>query len=136
MRVRRRRNGKYNSKKVTLDGITFDSAHEARRYSELKILERAGVISDLKTQYKFVLIPAQREESTEVYKRGKNKGKPKQGKVIEREVAYFADFVYTKDGEMVVEDTKSVATKKKESYIIKRKLLLYLFKIRIQEVES
>lgn len=117
-----------------LDGILFDSINEAWRYSELKLLERAGAICDLKLQQKFVLIPVQRGMSTEVYKRGKNKGKPKPGPVLEREVAYFADFVYKENGVQIVEDAKSVATRKKESYIIKRKLMLQVYGIRIREV--
>lgn len=132
--MRRKRNGKYNARKVMRDGILFDSIHEAQRYSELKILERAGAISDLELQKKFVLIPNQRGESTEVYKRGKNKGKPKLGPVLEREVAYFADFVYKENGVQVVEDAKSDATRKKESYIIKRKLLLHMYGIKLVEV--
>ena len=117
-----------------LDGILFDSIHEARRYSELKLLERAGKITDLELQKKFILIPAQLGKSTEVYKRGANKGEPKPGPVLEREVAYFADFVYKENGVQIVEDAKSVATRKKESYIIKRKLMLQVYGIRIREV--
>ena len=55
-------------------------------------------------------------------------------RVVERSTDYVADFVYTEDGKTVVEDVKSVATRKKESYIIKRKLMLYLKKIKIKEV--
>lgn len=131
---RKRRSGKYNARKVMLDGILFDSRNEARRYAELKILELTGVICDLELQKKFVLIPEQRGKSTGVYKRGKNKGNPKPGPVLEREVAYFADFVYKENGVQIVEDAKSKATRKKESYIIKRKLVLQIYGIRIKEV--
>lgn len=107
---------KYNSKKTAVNGQVFDSKKEARRYQELKLLEKAGEIQDLRTQVKFVLIPSQRDET---------------GKVVERECSYKADFVYTEDGETVVEDVKGYRT---EAYIIKRKLMLYRYGIRIREV--
>lgn len=123
---------KYNNRKIIVDGITFDSKKEAGRYKELKILERAGIIQDLQRQVKYVLIPAQYEPSGEIYTKGKEKGKPKKGKLIERECAYYADFVYsTKGGELVVEDTKGVKT---PEYIIKRKLMLYVHNIKIKEM--
>ena len=123
---------KYNNRKIIVDGITFDSKKEAKRYKELKMLERAGIIHDLKRQVKYVLIPAQYERTSSVYVKGNNKGKPKKGKLLERECAYYADFVYsTKDGELVVEDTKGMRT---PDYIIKRKLMLYVHGIRIVEV--
>ena len=127
---------KYHAKKTVLDGITFDSRKEARRYSELKLLEKAGRIKDLRLQVPFELIPAQREPD-QVGKRG---GKVK-GKVIERAVVYKSDFVYLErldipftDEEKwveVVEDTKGVKTKE---YILKRKMMLYFHGIRIREV--
>ena len=120
---------KYQSIKTTVNGIVFDSRKEARRYQELLLLERAGVIQDLKMQVKYVLIPAQYE----FYKRYGAKGKElKPGKrLIEKEVSYFADFVYEQNGETVVEDTKGFKTK---DYIIKRKLMLHTYGIRIKEV--
>lgn len=122
---------KYNNKKVMVDGIKFDSKKEAKRYQELKTLERAGHITDLKRQVKYVLIPAQYEPSDEVYVKGKDKGKQKKGRLIERECAYYADFVYTENGKTVVEDTKGVKT---PEYIIKRKLMLYVHNIKIKEM--
>ena len=122
---------KYNNKKVMVDGIKFDSKKEATRYKELKTLERAGIIQDLQRQVKYVLIPAQYEPSGEIYTKGKEKGKPKKGKLIERECAYYADFVYTENGKTVVEDTKGVKT---PEYIIKRKLMLYVHNIKIKEM--
>ena len=107
---------KYHSKKVNIDGITFDSKKEANRYCELKILEKAGEIDCLKRQVKYELIPAQRLD----------------GKVIERAVHYIADFVYkNKGGELIVEDTKGFRT---PDYIIKRKLMLWVYNIRIREI--
>lgn len=100
---------KYGNKKVTVDGIEFDSKKEARRYSELKLLERAGEIQDLQLQVKFELIPKQKGE---------------------RACNYIADFVYTENGQTVVEDTKGFKT---PEYIIKRKLMLERYGIRIKE---
>ena len=105
---------KYRAKKVTINGITFDSKKEAQRWMELDLLERAGKISNLQRQVKFELIPSQRIN----------------GKVVERAVNYMADFVYIENGEKVVEDTKGFKT---QEYIIKRKLLLKEFGIRIKE---
>lgn len=122
---------KYGSRKQTVSGTTFDSRREARRFQELRLLELAGEISDLRLQVKYVLIPTQRAPSFEVYKRGPNKGRRKPGKVLEKECAYIADFVYTKGDETVVEDAKGVRTKE---YIIKRKLMLERYGIRIKEV--
>ena len=122
---------KYKNKKVVVDGMSFDSKKEAKRYQELKMLERAGAIHDLQRQIKYVLIPAQYELTSEVYVKGKEKGKPKIGKLIERECAYYADFVYICDGETVVEDTKGMKT---PEYIIKRKLMLYLHGIKVKEI--
>ena len=122
---------KYNSQKVVVDGIKFDSKKEARRFCELRILEKAGEISDLKCQVRYELIPEQREWTNEIYKSGKNKGKFKPGKVLERKVEYIADFVYMQNGEIVVEDTKGVKTK---DYIIKRKLMLWRHGIKIAEI--
>jgi hypothetical protein len=125
---------KYHNKKITVDGITFDSKKEYSRYRELLLLERAGEISNLRRQVKFVLIPAQYEKTPERYTKGEHKGELKQGKLLERECAYVADFVYIdSNGKKVVEDTKSKATKTKD-YIIKRKLMLYRFGIKIHEV--
>jgi hypothetical protein len=123
-----RRYSKYKNKKITVDGIIFDSKKEARRYSDLKLLEKTGEIYDLQRQVKFILIPAQREPD-EVGPRG---GKIK-GKLIERECSYIADFVYyLKDSKKpIVEDTKGMRT---TEYIIKRKLMLYLHNIRIKEI--
>lgn len=122
---------KYGNRKLNVGGMAFDSKHELHRWNELQLLEKIGAITDLRRQVKFVLIPAQYEAGTGVYKKGKNKGNPKAGKLIERECSYFADFAYLENGILVVEDAKGVRTKE---YIIKRKLMLYVHGIRIREV--
>lgn len=115
---------KYNSQKTIYDGITFDSKKEARRYWELQQLQRAGLISGLRLQVPFELIPAQYEDSSEVYKRGPKKGQPKPGRCIEQSIVYVADFVYIEHGRNVVEDAKGVRTK---DFIIKRKLFRWKY---------
>ena len=114
---------KYGTQKTEIDGMKFDSKHEANRWTELKYMERAGLITDLQRQVTFVLIPVQRD-----YK----------GKVIERSVKYIADFVYcANDGngwEQVVEDAKSPVTRTNAVYKIKKKLMLSRFGIQIKEV--
>lgn len=106
---------KYGNRKITRDGITFDSLKEYTRYCELKLMQRAGVITDLERQVKYELLPAQRIG----------------GKVVKRAVTYVADFVYKEKGQTVVEDTKGFRTKE---YILKRKMMLYFHSIQIREV--
>ena len=134
---RRVKSPKYKNTKCEYDGIVFDSRKEGIRYQELKMLERAGDIKNLELQKVYELIPAQFEtvETGEFYKVGFKKGLPKFKRVcVEKAVTYKADFVYTtRFGEIVVEDTKSEATKTTE-YIIKRKLMLYIHGIKIKEI--
>jgi len=119
---------KYSNKKIEVDGIVFHSKREAKRYKELLLLEQAGAISNLQRQVKYVLIPSQREPDTVGARGGIHKGK-----VIEKECAYYADFVYfdREKQEVVVEDTKGMRT---TDYVIKRKLMLYRHGIRIKEI--
>lgn len=103
----------------------FDSKKELRRWNELKLLERAGKISDLQRQVKYPLIPAQREPDTTG-----PKGGVKRGRIIEYPCTYTADFVYIRNGKTVVEDCKGFRT---DVYKIKRKLMLWVHGIRIYE---
>lgn len=106
---------KYHSRKQTIDGHVFASKREAARYAELKLLERAGIISDLELQKRFELIPSQRID----------------GKVVERPCYYVCDFAYCEGGKQVIEDAKGMKT---EVYKIKKKLMLYKYGIRVREV--
>lgn len=110
------RRNKYGSTPTYVDGQRFDSKSEAKRFCQLQILERAGKISDLKTQVSFDLLPAQDID-------GKK----------EKPVRYIADFSYQENGGLVVEDVKSAPTKTKE-FVIKRKMLLFFHKIVVREV--
>lgn len=117
---------KYSNKRLMVGGVVFDSRKEYQRYCELRMLERAGYISNLQRQVKYELIPAQREPDI-IGKRGG----VKKGKLLEKECSYYADFVYMQGSTLVVEDAKGCKTKE---YIIKRKLMLYIHGIRIKEV--
>ena len=107
---------KYHNKKVIVDEIKFDSKKEARRYNQLKLLEKAGIIKNLQRQVKFELQPSFKYNNKTI-----------------RAINYIADFVYEQDGKQIVEDVKSEATKKDKVYLIKKKLLLYIFNIEIKE---
>lgn len=104
---------KYRAVKTTIDDITFDSLKEARRYKELKVLERAGMITNLRLQVPYILIP-----------------KSKYGRAIK----YIADFVYSDvNGCEIVEDVKSIATKT-PLYKLKKRLMQEIYNVTIQEV--
>lgn len=106
----KRRGNKYNNQKVELDGHKFDSQKEMRRYAELKLLQEAGEISHLSLQEPFVLQPAFRD----------SKGNKQQA------IKYVADFCYlTKEGEYVIEDVKSPATRKNPVYRLKKKMMAF-----------
>lgn len=125
---------KYHAIKTTVDGIQFDSKREAQRYQQLKLMVKAGLICNLNRQVKYELIPAQYID----------------GKCVERAVTYVSDFEYDEmvpaslrvrtvmaddnikiAGRHIVEDVKGVRTK---DYIIKRKLMLHKYGIRIHEM--
>jgi hypothetical protein len=108
---------KYRNQKVTVDGFTFDSAKESRRYSELLALQRAGKISNLELQVPFILAPP-------VVMNGRKKPA----------LRYMADFVYDEGGKQVVEDVKSAATRKLPVFRVKAHLMLSVHGIEIKEV--
>lgn len=99
---------KYNATKTTVDGIKFDSIGESRRYSELKLLERAGAISELELQPRFELQPSFK----------------KNGKTI-RAITYTADFKYINNkGKIVIEDFKGFETR---DFKIRKKMFEYRY---------
>ena len=110
---------KYNNKKVYFDGIYFDSIVESRRYRDLKLLERAGEIRNLKVQPKYEL-------------QEKFKSKEKKHYAI----TYTPDFEYEEKRILgwikVAEDVKGW-DKKKEKFIttdtfkLKEKLFRYKY---------
>lgn len=100
---------KYHAVKEKVDGITFDSKKEASRYRQLKLLERAKAIQDLKVHQKYPLIP-----------------KDEMGP----EVRYVCDFTYYENGHLVVEDVKGYKT---DVYKLKKRLMFREYKIKIRE---
>ena len=123
-----KKKSKYGSKKVTYDGIDFDSKKEMYRYITLKIKQAEGLISDLRLQVPFEIIPAVYEEQ-EVQMKTKVKVVTK---CVQRASHYVADFVYKdSSGAEVVEDTKGFRTKE---YELKKKMMRAFLGITIQEI--
>lgn len=115
---RKKRDSKFGNTQVVDGGIKFDSKAEHKRWQYLAMLEKAGEIRNLRLQVPFLLIPSQ--------------VRPSGG--IEREVKYLADFSYTtKSGDYVVEDVKGMSP---DAYILKRKLMLFVFGIEVREIKS
>jgi|HigsolmetaGSP11D_1036233.scaffolds.fasta_scaffold28755_3 Protein of unknown function (DUF1064). len=111
------RTHKYGAKKTRIDGITFDSLAEANYYHELKLLQRAGIVTDFELQPKFELIPSYTH--------------PETGRKI-RATYYIADFRVTyADGRQEIIDVKGVRT---EAYKLKKRLFEYKYNIPIKEV--
>lgn len=105
---------KYKNKKTIVNGIEFDSRKEAKRYQELLLLQKSGIITDLKRQVPYILVP--------VFNLNKKRY---------RAMNYVADFVYKENNKEVVEDTKGYRT---EVYKIKKKLMAYIYQIEIREI--
>lgn len=102
---------KFGNKKKEVNGVVFDSTKEARRYVDLLNWQQSGQIRELRHQHEFP--------------------------ITVNEVAicsYVADFTYLKDGDFIVEDTKSKITRKLPVYRLKLKLMLAVYGITIQEV--
>ena len=108
---------KYKNAITVVDGITFHSRAEARRWSALRLMERAGEIRDIEMQVEYLLIPSQK----------------KPGGGTERAIKYVCDFEYVRDGKRVIEDVKGMRT---PDYIIKRKLMLHIFGIEVVEIKA
>ena len=108
-----RQGNKYHSKKTVVDGIQFDSANEAKRYTRLRDMQEAGEIEGLRLQVPFELLPSFECEGVKY-----------------RGMKYIADFVYYRNGVRVVEDVKGVKT---PEYKLKKKLMAYLNHINIKE---
>lgn len=100
---------KYGNKRVEVNGIKFDSQHEANFYQELMLRVRAGELKTVCRQVKFDLPGG---------------------------IVYVADFVAIRP-DMTIEgvyDAKSPATKQNRVYINKKKQMKVCWGIEIQEV--
>jgi hypothetical protein len=115
---------KYRNKKVSIDGITFDSIRERERYIVLRQMQKSGEISDLRCGESYVVVPKS---------------------VNFRQVKYKVDFVYVKDGKEIFEDVKpkfkSLKSERKYKnsgayrvFKIKQKLMLHVHNILVLEV--
>ena len=127
---------KYHNKKVWYDGIEFDSKKERDYYILLKQRESEGKIANLRLQVPFILIPRVMGEKTIVkHLKSGDRIETKQY-VKQKETKYFADFVYAdiSTGSEKVIDVKSKITRKKESYRLKKKMMLAFLGIEIIEV--
>lgn len=100
---------KYRNKKTTINGLEFDSAKEAKRYSDLCLWQHSGQIQKLEHQRSFEIVI--------------------NGQLV---CTYVSDFCYEKDGELIVEDVKSTVTKT-PVYVLKKKLMKAVLNIDIQE---
>ena len=124
-----KKGNKYKNEKVEFDGIKFDSKRERDRYMVLKDAERRGVISELKCQPKFTLIPAQYHEEAKQLKT-----KVKMVKKCDfLAITYTGDFQYVKDGKVVVEDVKGMVT---PEYKLKEKMMAYSHHIIIRRIKK
>lgn len=115
--AKKEKRNKYNNVKTEVDGITFDSEKEAMRYAELKMLEKAGKITELERQKKFELQPA-------FYYEGHK----------QRAISYVCDFFYKQGDKYIIEDVKSAITKNNAVYKLKKKMMLYRGYV-IKEIE-
>lgn len=106
---------KYHARKTTVDGLTFDSRREARRWVELRTLEAAGAIRDLRRQVRMELVPAFEADGKKY-----------------RAITYTPDFVYfdVAAGRVVYEDCKGYRT---DVYRLKAKLFAWLYGVSIRE---
>ena len=109
---------KYRNQKAVINKIQFDSKKEALRYEELSLMYSAEIIKDLRLQHTFTL----QEPYT----------KPSGERV--RGISYKADFTYWKDGEFIVEDVKSAATRKDKVYRMKVKMMEDKLGVTVREV--
>lgn len=117
-RIGEARSGRVNHQRITADGIEFDSKSEHDRYLELRVMERAGVISDLECHPRWEIIPKQAVEGHRPF----------------LAAHYTADFAYTRDGVRHVEDVKSTYTREAQDYILRRKLMYLVHGIYVEEV--
>lgn len=122
---------KYKNRKVTAeDGTVFDSRKEYKRYEALLEEQSEGIISDLRRQVKFELIPPIYQTFE---KRLKTKIKQER-RCVQKATHYIADFSYVRDGKVIVEDVKASFKFQDPVYRLKKRLMRYVHGIEIHEV--
>lgn len=120
---------KYKNKVIETPDGRFDGKNELQRWLFLKKAENDGIITNLRRQVEFTLLPKQTKTKL-IHLKTKDKIKDV---FAEHPVKYIADFVYNKRGETIVEDFKGLKT---DVYIIKRKMMLFFHGITIHEVKN
>lgn len=122
--LKRRTRSKFGNRKTVVDGITFDSAKEARRWMELCLLERAGEIKSLERQPRYDLFALKRDW------RGKQMCEATV--VIGR---FTPDFRYRHtSGAWCVEDVKSPATRRETAYRLRKRIFEANYGITVTEI--
>ncbi len=119
---------KYGNKRLTIDGVTWDSKREYQRWLVLRQAEKDGLISDLERQPKYELVPAIKEKYV---KHLKTKDKECE-RTAQLPIAYTADFRYIKDGKVIVEDVKASKYMLPKEFTIKSKLMRYVHGIAVR----
>jgi hypothetical protein len=123
---------KYHNKKVEYNGIKFDSKKEMQRYIVLKKAEEDGIISNLRMQVRYELIPAVKQT---YIKHLKTKDKECE-KTLQLPITYTCDFQYIKDGVLVIEDVKASPKMLPKEFVLKEKMMFALKNLKIKKVFS
>lgn len=113
------KSGKIPHVKVKVGDEEFDSIGEHDRYIELLLMQKAGIISDLECHPSYEVLPKQETPA---------------GKQNFRNVIYTPDFRYKRDGKEIVEEVKSVFSRKEKDYVLRRKMLYYTKGIYVEEI--
>lgn len=121
--------GKFRPSPIDTEYGHFDSKSEYERYLLLLDMERNGLITDLKRQVTYELLP---QQTKVVRKELKTKVK-EVVKVVEQDMKYTCDFTYyDKDGEFIAEEHKGSKWNVDEAVRIKKKLLYYFHGIELK----
>ncbi len=113
------KSGRIRHEKIRVGDLEFDSVAEHDRYLELRVMEKAGVISGLECHPRYEILPRQETPS---------------GRPDFRPVVYTPDFRYVREGRTVVEEVKSEYSRQERDYVLRRKLILYTLGIYVEEL--
>lgn len=122
-------NNKFHNKPIDNADGHFDSTDEWRRWVVLKDAEQKGLISDLQRQVNYVLLPKQ-EKNIVVHLKTKDKIETR---MVAQKITYTADFVYTKNGSLVVEDFKGYPN---DRWPLKKAMMYFFHGIEVREVKK
>lgn len=130
VKLNKKKGNKYKNKKITVDGVTYDSEREYKRFVVLNQAEKDGIISCLEAHPKFELIPAIKETYV---KHLKTKDKVCE-RTVQLPITYTADFSYIKGGKRVIEDVKISKFLIPKEFSLKAKMLRYFHGIEVKLV--